>query len=245
LPDPTANKSTKAPARNGSTRERRRAQIAAGIVQQKPITKIASELGISREWTSKEANSQETKAIIQRMFRPHHHRLEKVIDRSISNVERALEMDEKHRLQRIEALSERIEKLRQVIKARAEAPESQWAAGGETGLLAHTVKSIGSGLSAETVDEFEVDTGLLKELREHERQLREELNDFTPNLRAVERARDLLEMAEGKTKEDNAGDRDLRFSGTLEDLLILYRRVTTERRPGDRQSDSAVEAPTS
>jgi hypothetical protein len=75
------------------------------------------------------------------------------------------------------------------------------------------------------VEEFEVDTGLLKELREHERQMREELNDFTPNLKAIERARDLLEMAEGKRQDgDSSGSTD-RFSGTLEELLVFYRQA--------------------
>jgi hypothetical protein len=73
-----------------------------------------------------------------------------------------------------------------------------------------------------------VDTALLSELRAHERQLREEMNDFTPNLKAVERARDLLELAEGRTSKDgDTGRNDLRFSGTLEQLLVLYRSVTT------------------
>ena len=78
----------------------------------------------------------------------------------------------------------------------------------------------GVGENARVLDEFEVDTGLLKELREHERQLREELNDFSPNLRAVGRSRDLLEMAGGKTRDGSNTRATVRFNRTLEELLV-------------------------
>jgi hypothetical protein len=50
--------------------------------------------------------------------------------------------------------------------------------GGRTGLLVRTIKSIGSGEKATTVEEFAVDTGLLREIRELELQVSKELGQF-------------------------------------------------------------------
>jgi hypothetical protein len=80
---------------------------------------------------------------------------------------------------RLAALEDRWERMRKLIEARAEAAEMMDAPGGDTGLLCHTQKSIGAGPSAEKVDEYEVDTGLLKELREHEKQAAVELGQWT------------------------------------------------------------------
>lgn len=50
--------------------------------------------------------------------------------------------------------------------------------GGETGLLVRKYKNLGSGDNARTVEEYEVDTGLLAELRAHEKQAAEELGQW-------------------------------------------------------------------
>jgi hypothetical protein len=50
--------------------------------------------------------------------------------------------------------------------------------GAETGLLTRTYKQIGSGEGAEKVEEYQVETGLLKELREHEKQAAQELGQW-------------------------------------------------------------------
>jgi hypothetical protein len=50
--------------------------------------------------------------------------------------------------------------------------------GGSTGLLVHNVKSIGSGETAERVDLYELDAALLSELRQHEKQAAQELNQW-------------------------------------------------------------------
>jgi hypothetical protein len=166
-------------------------------------------------WTSRELNDPETQGLIRGLMKPHHERLKRIVDRSISNVERALEMDEQARLKRIEWLTDRIDRMRQVITERAQACKE------------FAVPGAGTGVLCATEEGYEVDTGLLKELREHEKQLRDELNDLTPNLKAVERARELLEMAEGKHKDGDTGRNDLRFSGTLDELLVMYRQITT------------------
>jgi hypothetical protein len=222
-----AQKPKKRPAKareRGEAREQRRRAIAAGIVNRKPVSAIADDLGLSREWVSKEANRPETQDLIRSMLAPHRKRLERIVDRAVSGVERALDIDQVQRAQRIAWLTERIEQLRTVLKERSEDPSMQGVAGGKTGMLVHRKKSIGAGPTAEIVDEYEVDAGTLRELRAHEEQLRDELNDFTPNLKAVERARDLLNLAEGRTDGDSDSNAR-RFAGTMEDLLSTYRSI--------------------
>jgi hypothetical protein len=79
---------------------------------------------------------------------------------------------------RIRAVNDRWLKMQQVIEERAKDPGLQLVAGGKTGLLAHDQKSIGGGPLAEKIDVYEVDTGLLKELREHEVQAAKELGQW-------------------------------------------------------------------
>jgi len=79
---------------------------------------------------------------------------------------------------RVGYLQDRHNRMTRLIEARAASPQMQDVAGGDTGLLVHNVKSIGSGENAERVDLYEVDTGLLKELREHEKQAAQELGQW-------------------------------------------------------------------
>ena len=69
-----------------------------------------------------------------------------------------------NRLQRIKKLDRLASKLEGVMEARAE--QHKDVPGGDTGILAHDVKSIGGGEFAERVDLYNVDTGLTKEYRE-------------------------------------------------------------------------------
>jgi hypothetical protein len=216
----------KKPASNPAARQARLAKIVQGRIQQKPTPVIAAEIGISRQMVNRELRDPDNQPLIQSLFQPHHERLRKCVERQIANVERALTMDEAPRLARIEWLTDRITRMRKVIEERAESPVTASVAGGSTGLIVHQERVIGSGESARFVDEYEIDTGLLKELREHEKQLRDELNDFSPNLKAVERARDLLEMAEGTRKDGDSG-KQLRWSGELTELLAIYARIET------------------
>lgn len=80
---------------------------------------------------------------------------------------------------RIDALQDRWERMKTVIAERAVDPAMQDAPGGKTGLLCRTEKSIGSGFDAQIVEEYAVDTGLLKELRAHEEQAARELGQWT------------------------------------------------------------------
>lgn len=78
---------------------------------------------------------------------------------------------------RIDALDRRWRLMEQVIRARA-ADETMTEAGHETGLLVRTYKVVGSGEGARTVEEYQVDVGLLKEMREHEKQAAIELGQW-------------------------------------------------------------------
>lgn len=77
---------------------------------------------------------------------------------------------------RVDALVARQKLLLQVIAARA--IEHSAAPGGATGLLVMQVKGIGRGLDFERVEEYAVDTGLLHEMREIEKQAAIELGEW-------------------------------------------------------------------
>lgn len=83
------------------------------------------------------------------------------------------------KINRVENLSNRHKLMQQVIEARAASPEMQEVPGGKTGLLVRKIKSIGYGATAEKVDEFAVDTGLVREMCQHEKQVAQELGQLT------------------------------------------------------------------
>lgn len=72
------------------------------------------------------------------------------------------------RIRRMKGYDERRARMLKLIEERAE--EHADAPGGDTGLLVKTTKSIGGGPAAQVVDEYAADLGLLKELRELEKQ---------------------------------------------------------------------------
>lgn len=78
--------------------------------------------------------------------------------------------------QRLKALDDRWRRLQKVIKERGD--DMQGIPGGSTGLLVRKIKSIGVGPNAKEVEEYAVDTGLLNELREHEKQVAQELGQW-------------------------------------------------------------------
>lgn len=81
------------------------------------------------------------------------------------------------RQNRVTAKNERWLKLQQVIEERAEALADD-CPGGATGLLVHQQKQIGGGAQALVVDEYVVDTGLLREMRELETEVAKELGQW-------------------------------------------------------------------
>ncbi len=82
------------------------------------------------------------------------------------------------RARRLEGYDQRREELLRVVRERAADPAMAGVPGGGTGLLVRTVKVVGSGENAERVEEFKVDVGLLRELRELERQAAVEAGDW-------------------------------------------------------------------
>jgi hypothetical protein len=83
------------------------------------------------------------------------------------------------RERRVAALNDRWRRMQRVIRERAVSPQMQEVPGGPTGLMVHTVKGVGKGDDFQLIDLYEVDTGLLKELREHEKQAAQELGQWT------------------------------------------------------------------
>lgn len=79
---------------------------------------------------------------------------------------------------RVDALNDRWEALRQIARERAGSAEMEHVPGGTTGFVVRTVKSLGAGENFERVELFAVDTGLLRELREHEKQAAQELGQW-------------------------------------------------------------------
>lgn len=79
---------------------------------------------------------------------------------------------------RVSHLQRRHDLMNQVIAQRAADPDMANVPGGPTGLMVHNVKSVGAGEFAERIDLYEVDTAILKELREHERQAAQELGQW-------------------------------------------------------------------
>lgn len=82
-----------------------------------------------------------------------------------------------NRQNRIAALNDRWARMKRIIEAREQCTPVE--VGGDSGLLVHQVKMIGKGDDAEIIDEYAVDTGLLKEMREHEKQAAQELGQWT------------------------------------------------------------------
>lgn len=102
-------------------------------------------------------------------------RVEEIVEEHRAETRRIGIADKERRLA---ALNDRWNRLRRVIEERAEDPAVAAAPGGTTGLMVRQLKSVGAGDSAIVVEEFSVDTGLLKELREVEKQAAVELGQW-------------------------------------------------------------------
>lgn len=119
---------------------------------------------------------------------------------------------------RLAGYDARREKMLAVIEQRAADPVMQAVAGGDTGLLVRTVKSIGSGPAAHEVEEFEVDTGLLKELRELEKQAAIDAGQWM------------------EKREHNIADIDALIAGELARVAALGKINSPATAEGDRKT---------
>lgn len=114
-----------------------------------------------------------------------------------------MELEICERNQRIKALQNRWDLMRRIIDDRGKNPEFAEIPGGKTGLLMRDYKGKDANQPI-----YRVDTGLLAELRLHEKQAAQELGQWSEE-------RDQGSAIEGE-----------RFTGTMEELLVLYRRVS-------------------
>ncbi len=86
---------------------------------------------------------------------------------------------------RVEAINRRWVAMQRVIIDRADDPTMKTVPGGPSGLLVRSVKGVGRGDDFRLVETFEVDTGLLRELREHEKQAAQELGQWTIQIEGI------------------------------------------------------------
>lgn len=83
------------------------------------------------------------------------------------------------RQRRVVAINTRHQLAEQVIEERAADPQMRAVPGGTTGLLVRQQKMLGVGKNARLVEEFSVDTGLLAALAALEKQVAQELGQWT------------------------------------------------------------------
>lgn len=124
---------------------------------------------------------------------------------------------------RARALAVRRQKIIAIIKARSEYPEIQWAPGGDTGLVVTTEKPLGK---FGTIRVYEVDTALLRELRETEKQIAIELKQWTEQVEATHIV-DTVELVKRGAPEQ--------VSERLEELKRLKQELLEGARTGQIQ----------
>lgn len=129
------------------------------------------------------------------------------------------------RQNRVDALNDRWDRMRRVIAERADAPETQEVAGGKTGLIVHNVKGVGKGADFQLVDVYEVDTGLLAEMRATEKQAAQELGQW---------------VEKGELTGKNGGPLDVRVEDARSELTARLATIAGRRR--ESAADSRPEA---
>lgn len=97
---------------------------------------------------------------------------------SMNDLSKEVELLIAKKTARVRRLNQDWLKMQRVIEKRGDDPAMRDVPGGDTGLLTVQIKSIGSGANFQEVREYRVDTGLLKELRETEKQAAIELGQW-------------------------------------------------------------------
>lgn len=85
----------------------------------------------------------------------------------------------RRRENRLKNLQDRVDRMYKVIHERGKDSTHKDIPGWKSGILVHQVKGVGKGEDFQLIDLFAVDTGLLKELREHEKQAAIEVGEWT------------------------------------------------------------------
>lgn len=106
---------------------------------------------------------------------------------------------------RIDALNDRWLGMQRLVEARANDPETIKGPGGDTGMVVHTVKTIGTGDRQKTVNEYTFDAALQREIRETERQAAQELGQWTEkfSVSGVLSFADLHKIADAESSEND------------------------------------------
>jgi hypothetical protein len=146
---------------------------AAALVAQEKLTEveIAKKVGVSRRSLQNWKTEPEFQAEVRKHYdawRDH------LMERGVASKER-----------RLYRLNDRWRRLQTVIDERAKDPRFQNVAGGKTGALCYTVKTVGSGTDARVVPIYEVDVGLFREIREIEAQAAQELGHWERDQRNI------------------------------------------------------------
>ena len=103
---------------------------------------------------------------------------EQVAEKTVKSVVKLADLEIAVRLNRVNALEYRWQKIQQVIEERAADPSMAEIPGGKTGLIVRQIKTVGSGAGMKVLPEYVIDAGLLKELRAHEQQAAQELGQW-------------------------------------------------------------------
>lgn len=105
---------------------------------------------------------------------------------------------------RVRRLDRDWRKLQLILDERALADDVQDVPGGKTGLIVHQIKSVGRDQNFRIVDVYEVDTGLLAEIRAHEQQAAKELGQWAE--RAESRQYDMSQFDDEELARLAAGE---------------------------------------
>ncbi len=92
-----------------------------------------------------------------------------------------LERGVAQKFRRVEKLNAQVERIERVFEGRAADPAMKEVPGGDTGLLTHDQKALGSGEFATIVDVYEFDAALAKEYRALMEHVAKELGEFEPD----------------------------------------------------------------
>jgi len=145
----------------------KKAERAAQMVAEDEVSdeQIANRAGVSRQTLGKWKRHPVFAARVEVILAEYR---EKIVAEGIANKQN-----------RVDALNDRWYKMGRVIAERATDSAIQDVPGGKTGLVIRQLKQIGAGREAQVVEEYAVDTALLKELRAHEQQAATEVGQWT------------------------------------------------------------------
>lgn len=141
--------------------------LAAELIAEDELTdeQISLKLGVHRNSVSRWKRCQEFRDRISELTAAH---AKDVFNRGIARREK-----------RVAARQDRWQRGIQVIQERAADPEMQNVPGGKTGLLVRQVKSVGFGKDSQIIEEYAVDTGLMRELSNLEKETAQDLGQWS------------------------------------------------------------------